>query len=103
MRRHIFHLIGALACACMSLGAFAQQPPDNGRLLASNCFQCHGTNGVNGGFGTLAGNSQEDMLHKLDEMRRKPAGSNIMTAHARGYTNNDLYWITYYFSRQPKP
>lgn len=103
MRPTPLHIFIGLACASLSAGALAQQPADNGRLLASNCFQCHGTNGVNGAFGTLAGNSQRDLLEKLDDMRRKPAGSNIMVPHARGYTNNDLYWITYYFSIQPKP
>lgn len=79
------------------------QPADNGRLLASNCFQCHGTNGRGGGFDSLAGQSQTDLLNKLNDIRRKAADSNIMVPHARGYTSNDLYWITYYFSKQPKP
>ena len=31
------------------------QTADDGRLLASGCFQCHGTAGVKGGFGSIAG------------------------------------------------
>jgi len=94
----------ALALAGAAVVPAAQaQPVDGGRLLASNCFQCHGTNGVNGGFDTLAGKSQDELLHELDEMRRKAPGSNIMIPHARGYTSNDLYWITLYFSKLPKP
>ncbi|MEY5098390.1 MAG: hypothetical protein RJA36_1109, partial [Pseudomonadota bacterium] len=81
----------------------AQPANTTGRLLASNCFQCHGTNGVNGAFGNLAGVPQKDLLDKLNDMRLKPAGANLMAPHARGYTNTDLYWITYYFSRLPKP
>lgn len=94
-------LLGALAL-CLATPSWAQ-PADNGRLLASNCFQCHGTNGVNGGFDSLAGQSQADLLNKLNDIRRKAAEGNIMNPHARGYTANDLYWITYYFSKQPKP
>ncbi len=100
--RHLKALPAILLCS-LSLAAWAQQPADNGRLLASNCFQCHGTNGVNGAFGNLAGVPQKDLLDKLNDMRLKPAGANLMAPHARGYTNTDLYWITYYFSRLPKP
>lgn len=76
--------------------------PDGGRLLASNCFQCHGTNGNSGAFDALAGDGQLDMLNKLKEMRAKSAGSNIMFPHARGYTNAQLACIALYFSKQPK-
>ena len=88
---------------CLALPAFGQTPADGGRLLASNCFQCHGTHGVKGGFDSLAGKSQKELLDDLKEMRLKAAGSNLMSPHARGYTNNDLYWIAYYFSKLPKP
>jgi cytochrome subunit of sulfide dehydrogenase len=74
-----------------------------GRLLASGCFQCHGTNGVNGGFDALAGDSRDDMLNKLGEMRRKPARKDIMNPHASGYTNEQLWQIADYFSKLPKP
>jgi cytochrome subunit of sulfide dehydrogenase len=102
MRPLRFHQRVLLLGSFLSFAALAQ-PSDNGRLLASNCFQCHGTNGTNGGFDTLAGQSQADLLHKLEDFRLKAAGSNIMNPHARGYTSSDLYWITYYFSKLPKP
>ncbi|MFD2451435.1 c-type cytochrome [Ideonella paludis] len=35
-----------------------------GRLLASNCFQCHGTNGAGPGFDRLAGKSANEILKK---------------------------------------
>jgi cytochrome subunit of sulfide dehydrogenase len=94
-------LLGLLAAATISHPAAAQSA--DGRLLASGCFQCHGTNGVNGGFGTLAGVEKKDMLDKLNDMRRKPARDNIMNPHARGYTNEQLNLIADYFSRLPKP
>lgn len=85
-------------------GAYAQSgPADGGRLLASGCFQCHGTNGTSGAFDTLAGDGQADMLNKLNEMRSKSAGGNIMNPHAIGYSSDDLYWITLYLSKLPKP
>jgi sulfide dehydrogenase cytochrome subunit len=80
------------------------QGVDEGRLLASGCFQCHGTNGLNGGFGTLAGVGKEDLLNKLNQdMRTKDARISNMNPHALGYTSYQLSLIANYFSRLPKP
>jgi mono/diheme cytochrome c family protein len=65
-----------------------------GRLLASNCFQCHGTNG-NGGFEEIRGKSAEELL----EFLQKPAGKDIMAAHAQGYTPAQLKTIAAYLQR----
>ena len=82
----------------------AAQVVNDGRLLASGCFQCHGTSGLKGGFGTLAGVGKEDMLNKLNnDMRSKDARSSIMNPHARGYTSYQLTLIADYFSKLPKP
>lgn len=83
--------------------ASAQTALADGRLLASGCFQCHGTAGLKGGFGTLAGVPKTDMLNKLNDMRRKEARSNIMFPHARGYTSYQLDLIAGYFASLPKP
>lgn len=69
-----------------------------GRLLASNCFQCHGTNGLNGGFDTIAGES--DLFGELKELQ---SDSSIMGAHARGYTDAELTKIAAYLRTIPKP
>jgi cytochrome subunit of sulfide dehydrogenase len=71
-----------------------------GRLLASNCFQCHGTNG-SGGFDRLQGSTKADLL---DELRgfasgREDAGG-IMAAHAAGYTDEQLQLIADFLSKQ---
>jgi sulfide dehydrogenase cytochrome subunit len=94
--------IAALTGGFLTQPALAQAE-DDGRLLASGCFQCHGTAGVNGRFGTLAGVGKQDLLNKLADMRTKPARANIMYPHARGYTSYQLALIADYFSRQPKP
>ncbi|MBH9576577.1 c-type cytochrome [Inhella proteolytica] len=95
-------LAGAALAALFVQGAWAQAA-DEGRLLASGCFQCHGTNGVKGAFGTLAGSSKKDLVDKLNDLRRKSARSNIMAPHARGYTPRQIELIAEYFARQPKP
>jgi cytochrome c553 len=71
-----------------------------GRLLASNCFQCHGTNG-SGGFDQVSGKSKTELL---DELRgfasgREDAGG-IMAAHAVGYTDEQLQLIADFLSKQ---
>ena len=69
-----------------------------GRLLASNCFQCHGTNG-SGGFDRIQGSTE-----LLSELRKFASGeedpSGIMAAHAVGYTDAQLQLIADFLSKQ---
>ena len=76
----------------------------NGRLLASNCFQCHGTNGVaSGGFDSLAGESVSEIVGELNEMALEIApGGGIMRPHALGYTQAQIQSLATYFASQPK-
>ena len=66
----------------------------NGRLLASNCFQCHGTEGT-GGFDNIRGESASELKEFLTES----ASSNIMAAHAQGYTVAQLDAIAAYLNQ----
>lgn len=66
----------------------------DGRLLASNCFQCHGTMGT-GGFDAIRGQEANEVL----EFLRKPASSGIMAAHAQGYTPAQLQKIIAYLQQ----
>ncbi len=73
-----------------------QQPVNTtGRLLASNCFQCHGTGGV-GGFDSIRGSEASEVREYLS----KPANSNIMAAHAQGYTRAQLDAIIAYLQQR---
>jgi cytochrome c553 len=89
-----------------TFGAMAQtvEPVDNpGRLLASNCFQCHGTNGtpVAGGFDKIAGGSVNEIVSELSEMRAEAiAGSEhpIMTVHAQAYSLAEINLISRYLA-----
>ena len=90
-----------LAMPLLSATASAQSPaPPAGRLLASNCFQCHGTNGAGSTFDSIAGKSVDEIYKKLREMQAKDPGNDIMTAHARGYTDGQLRQISAYLSQQ---
>ena len=72
-----------------------------GRLLASNCFNCHGTDGrPNGGFDQLAGKSASDIAKDLKEMAAKTDEGGIMRIHAMGYTDDQLWQLASYFASQ---
>ncbi|MBL0719784.1 hypothetical protein JI742_07770 [Piscinibacter sp. Jin2] len=62
-----------------------------GRLLASNCFQCHGTGGT-GGFDNIRGGEAEEVREYRD-LAREPARQDIMAAHAQGYTDAQIALI----------
>ena len=76
---------------------------DAGRLLASNCFQCHGTNG-NGGFEDLAGKAASEIFDEMKELQGDPARADadeeLMVVHANAYTDDELRAIARFFSKQ---
>ncbi len=71
--------------------------PNTGRLLASNCYQCHGTNG-SGGFERLAGESASEIYGELKEFAASTSSNNIMAAHAAGYTDAQMRAIAAHLS-----
>lgn len=72
-----------------------------GRLLASNCFQCHGTNGYAGEL-KIGEQSASSIISDLNEMKTKDPSSNIMNLHARAYTTEEIKLIAEYISKQIK-
>ena len=101
MKRTIVITLAALGAAAAS----AQQTgtPHPGRLLASNCFQCHGTDGRGDGtFERLAGQSASDIAGELREMMAENKRGDIMTIHALGYTDAQVRAIAEYFSKQKR-
>lgn len=68
-----------------------------GRLLASQCAQCHGTNGAGPGFEEIAG---KDIFNDLLDMKYRPV-EGIMDRQARGYTDEQLRLIADYLSTLP--
>jgi cytochrome c553 len=70
-----------------------------GRLLASNCFQCHGTDGrSSGGIEGIAGESASEIIGEMSEMSAGAIGNNIMKAHARSYTAEEIRLIAEYLA-----
>ena len=84
-----------------SSGSVTTQPrTTEGRLLASNCFQCHGTNGKGPGFDKLAGKSASSLYSDLKEFQAGQEGNGIMAKHARGYTDAQLQALAQWLSTQ---
>jgi len=72
-----------------------------GRVLASNCFQCHGTNGYAGEL-KIGEQSASSIISDINEMKTKDPRSNIMNVHARAYTPEEIKLIADYISKQIK-
>lgn len=70
-----------------------------GRALAANCFQCHGTNGYASEL-KIAGINASALLSKFSEMKARGARDNIMNVHAFAYTNAEIQLIGDFFSKQ---
>lgn len=71
-----------------------------GRLLASNCFQCHGTNGKGPGFDRLAGKSASELVEELKEFQSGQEGNGLMAKHSWGYTDAQLQSLATWLSKQ---
>jgi cytochrome c553 len=92
-------ILCGLVCALASVAAIAQTTttaPPPGRLLASNCYQCHGTNG-SGGVETIRGESVNEIYNELKEMQQKTRPE-MMDMHARGYTDAEIRLLATYLS-----
>ena len=72
-----------------------------GRVLASNCFQCHGTNGYAGEL-KIGEQSASSIISDINEMKTKDPRSNIMIVHAKAYTDEEIKLIANYISQQTK-
>lgn len=96
------------ALSCLSAAALVAvavpthgQPPA-GRLLASQCAQCHGTDGRSvTDLETLAGADAKDMLNELLDMKYSDDTDDIMVRQAKGYSDVQLRLIAEYFSTVP--
>ncbi len=71
---------------------------DNGRLLASQCFQCHGPNGHSKGeIDSIYGKSYSDLYGDLTEMKQKNKVE-IMHLQIKSYTDEEIKQMSAYLS-----
>jgi sulfide dehydrogenase cytochrome subunit len=95
--RFLFTGLALVATVASAQTTTVGQP---GRLLASNCFQCHGTNGKGPGFDSLAGKSSSEIYKELKEFQSGKEGNGIMARHAMGYTDAQMQLIANWFASQ---
>ena len=69
------------------------------RLLASNCANCHGTDGRSqGGMPALTGLAKPYIVLQLQEFKAGKRTSTIMHQLAKGYTDAEIDALAAYFS-----
>jgi len=96
-----FLITAALTLSSLAATTVSAAPPA-GQLLASQCAQCHGTNGAGPGFDKIAGKSADDLYGDLIEMKYSTQIESIMDRQARGYTDAQLYELSNYLATLPK-
>lgn len=76
----------------------AATPPPRGRLLSSNCLQCHSNAGTAEGFGHITGKAPSEIYDKLKSFASGKEGQGLMVQHARGYSDQEMQEISAYLS-----
>ncbi len=73
------------------------------RMIASQCAQCHGTDGhATGDIDQIAGKDTADLYKKLLDMKGEDRAEGVMDHQALGYTDEQLYRIARYYSTVPE-
>ena len=88
-------LVGGLLMS----GALSAAEP-NGRLLAAQCFQCHGQNGHSvSGIDSIAGESAQEIVEEMKEMQAKAQREpDIMHSQALIYTDEEILALAGYLA-----
>ena len=77
-------------------------PTPDGRLLASQCFQCHNAQGGSTGFDKITGGSASEIYDELKEMQAKAAREPaIMHSQALIYKDDEIRALAKYLSTLP--
>ncbi|MEH6517312.1 MAG: hypothetical protein V7742_11545 [Halioglobus sp.] len=88
----------ALLIACLPSIALSQDATVD-RMVASQCAQCHGTDGhATGDIDQIAGKDTADLYNKLLDMKGEDRPEDVMDHQALGYTDAQLYRIARYYS-----
>lgn len=95
-------VLSAGLVALPSILPAAEPLPPAGRLLASQCFQCHtNTAGRSGGFESITGKNAAEIIKEMREMKAKAKPGDIMERHAKGYTDEQIRQIAAYLATLP--
>lgn len=82
-----------------SLSFAAEYDPVRGEMLSLSCASCHGTNGKSEEImPSIAGLSKASMYQTLLDFKNGKRTGTMMQKHAKGFSDEELEQITYYFS-----
>lgn len=70
-----------------------------GKTLAANCFQCHGTNGFAGEL-KIASMGASEIINKFNSYKTMDPRADIMYVHAQAYNTEEIQLIADFFSKQ---
>lgn len=94
-------IAGSVALLALSAPSNAQSTaanPPPGRLLASNCFQCHSISGTTSGFDNIKGKSSNEIYKEMIDFKSGKEGNGLMSRHAMGYTDAQIRLIADYLA-----
>ncbi|WP_237744115.1 c-type cytochrome [Metapseudomonas furukawaii] len=93
-----FAIFAATTTSTLAAGLPADPPP--GRLLASQCFQCHGTNGRSqSSIDSINDMRADELLKELREMKASTKVT-LMNQQAKVYTDAELRLIANFLGRR---
>lgn len=92
-------LVGLLLCPLAGIAADAAVPTRP--YFASNCFNCHGTEGkAVSAIPSIAGRDKAYLEETLKAFKAGTKQATIMNQLAKGYTDEELVILADYFARQ---
>jgi sulfide dehydrogenase cytochrome subunit len=101
--RHPLSLAGASIAMLGALAAAPAAAQNQGAYLASNCANCHGTEGVSaGGMPSLAGQPRGYFITQMQDFKAGKRPATIMHQLAKGYTDAQIELLADYFSKLPR-
>ena len=100
MKKLLPSVFGLFLLSVLALQAsIATADPAVNRLLASQCAQCHGTNGYSRSeFDGIAGEEARDLVEDLTDMKEEDRPENIMDHQALGYSDEQILRIAAYYA-----
>lgn len=70
-----------------------------GKILASTCFACHGTDGrSSGAIPSIYGYPAETLYRNMKSFQDGSRPATVMNRHAKGYTDEEIQLIAEYLS-----
>jgi cytochrome c553 len=95
-------MIARFLVLILAVGASAlasAQDPNQTRLLASNCANCHGTDGRSqGGMPALTGLAKPLFVQLMQDFKSGKRTATVMHQLAKGYTDAQIEALAVYFS-----